>query len=206
MTKSLCTHEFDEVCRLLDRLSHDAGEMTIKAFDGLLRHSRASLEDAEKLGRDIDSMAKEVTVRVLAAKEDSKILPAATIVEMVNELEKIKYSLDKIIANIRSKVDEGVLFSDKAMSELKDFFMAAQDGLNTVHDLILTRNPVLISHIIKKAETYEEIGRKYADEHQERLIKGICLPKSSLIYLLILDGLKDILRFLKTIAFSFKEE
>ncbi len=206
MTKSLCTHEFDEVCRLLDGLSHDAGEMTAKAFDGLLRHSRGSLDKAEQIGRDIDSRAKDLTAMVLAAREDSKILPAATIVEIVNELEKIKYSLDKIIVNIRNKADEGVLFSDKAMNELKDFFMAAQDGLNTVHDLILTRNPVLINHVIEKAEKYEEIGRKYADEHQERLIKGICLPKSSLIYLLILDGLKDILRFLKTIAVNFRNE
>ena len=206
MTKSLCTHEFDEVCRLLDKLAHDTEQMTGQAFEGLMRHSRKNLEKAEVIGRSIDKSAKQITAMVLAAKEDSKILPTTTIVEIINQLEKIKYSLDKIIDSIGSKADEGVLFSDKAMFELKDFFEAAQDGLKNVHDLILTRNAVLIDHIVEKADSYEVKGRKYAEEHQDRLIKGICLPKSSLIYLLILDGLKDILRFVKQIGIAFREE
>ncbi|PKM81585.1 MAG: hypothetical protein CVU89_08815 [Firmicutes bacterium HGW-Firmicutes-14] len=206
MTKSICSHEFDDVCKILDEISHETEQMTAKAFDGLLRHNRESLSEAEKVGARIEQAAKKLNQAVIAAREESKVLPSTTIIEVNSELKKIKYSLDKTVEQIRIKADDGLLFSDKALSELKDFFTAALEGLQNVHDLILTKNPVIISHIIERSDKYEAIGRKYAEEHQERLIRGICLPKSSLVYLVILDSLKDILRYLKAIALAFKEE
>jgi len=206
MTKAVCVHEFDEVCKHLDRLSHDVEQMTERAFTGLLKHNRKSLDEAAKMSSKIEQDAKQLTQFVLSPKGESKILPSATIIEVINELQRIKYSLDKIVDNIRAKAEEGVLFSDKALTELTDFFTAAIDSLKHVHDLILTRNPVLVKHIVDKSEKYEVIGREYAEEHQDRLIKGICLPKSSLIYLVILDSLKDVLRYVKFIALAFREE
>ncbi len=207
MAKFVCRHdEFGDICKILDQISHNAEDMAVKAFDGLMRHSRKSLDEAEKIGASIETGAKQLTQLALSAKDMEESLDSSTIVEVCSELKKIKYSLDKIIGSIRTKADEGVLFSDKAMLELKDFFSTAIDGLKHVHDLILTQNPVLISHIIQRAENYEEVARKYAEEHQDRLIRGICLPKSSLVYLLILDSLKDIIWYIKTIALAFKEE
>lgn len=205
MPKSICPIELDGVCKALDQLSSDTEEMAAKIFEGLLKHNHKILDSADKIGSKIELEAKQLTQMVVSAKEESKILDSTTIVQVSNELQKIKYSLDKIVDNVHSKINDGVLFSDKAVLELKDFFNAVVDGIRQVHDLILTKNSVIIDYIVQKVETYEEVGRKYAEEHQERLIKGICLPKSSLIYLIILDSLKDILWYIKSIAVAFKE-
>ncbi len=205
MTKAICSHQLDDICKVLDQLSHDAEKMAAKAFEGLVKHNRKALEEAEKIGAGIESEAKQLTQTVLSAKEESKLLHSTTIVEVANELQKIRYSVDKMTGSIRNKIDEGVLFSDKAVVELKDFFNAVLEGLRNIHDLILTRNPVLIKHIIQQVEEFESTARKYAEEHEERLIKGICLPKSSLIYLLILDSLKDILWYIRGVAIAFRE-
>ncbi|MHB9095621.1 MAG: hypothetical protein ACYC21_13210 [Eubacteriales bacterium] len=206
MVKSICSHDFDDICRALDQLSHDTEKMAGKAFEGLLKHNRKTLEEADRLGEKVEQESKQLTQMVISAKEEPKLLSSTTIVEVSNELQKIRYSVDKMIGSIRSKIDEGVLFSDKAVSELKDIFATVLDGLRNIHDLILTKNPVLVNHIVQKSELYDEVARKYAEEHQDRLIKGICLPKSSLIYLLILESLKDILWYINSIALAFKEK
>ncbi len=206
MTQSACSFELDGVCKVLHQMSGDTEKMAVKTFEGFLRHNQKLLEEAESMGAELDQKAKQLTQMVLSAKQESKTLNSATIVEVSNELQKVKYSLDKIIGSVRTKIDEGVLFSDKAVIELKDFFTAGLDGLRQVQDLILTKNQVLVNYLIQKVEAYEEIGRKYAEEHQDRLIKGVCLPKSSLMYLIILDSLKDILWYLRSAAQAFSEK
>ena len=206
MAKSICSHEFDDVCKALDQLSHNTEKMATKAFEGLLKHNRKMLDEAQAIGERVEQESRQLTQMVLASKDESKFLDSATIVEVSSELQKIRYSIDKMVSSIRTKVDEGVLFSDKAILELKDIFAIAIDGLRNVHDLILTKNLVIVNHVVLEVETYDEVAGKYAEEHQDRLIKGICLPKSSLIYLLILESLKDILWYIRTIAIAFKEQ
>jgi Na+/phosphate symporter len=209
MTNKICGHEnkCNDVCEILDKVSHDMEMMTSKVFDGLLKHNRKSLKEAEEIGATIEQEAKRLTELVLSAKNEEMKLDSVIInLGISSGLQKMKYSNDKIIASIRTKADDGVLFSDKAVMELKDFFTVIIDGLKQIHDLILTNNHVLVTYIVSKAEAYEEVGRRYAEEHQDRLIKGICLPKSSLLYLLILESLKDILWDIKGIALAFKEK
>ena len=206
MTKSACGHEFDSVCKVLDQLSKDTEKMAAKTFEGLLRHNHKMLQEAEKMGIVVEQGAKQLTQEVVSAREESKTIDPTVVVAVSNEMQKIKYSLDKIIGSVHTKVDEGVLFSDKAVVELKDFFSVVLDGLRQVHDLILTGNNVIVDYVVQRVEVYEEIGNKYAEEHQDRLIKGICLPKSSLIYLIILDSLKDILWYIRAIALAFKDK
>ncbi len=206
MTKPKCSLKLDEVCKVLIEVAGETEKMAAKVFEGFLRHNRKILQESETIGAQIEQDVKRLTQMVVAAREESKLLDSSTVLEVANGLQKIKYSLDKITGHVRAKIEEGVLFSDKAVLELKDFFTAVMDGLGQIGDLVLTGNRVLSDYLLQKVEKYEETGRQYAEEHQDRLIKGICLPKSSLIYLIILDSLKDVLRYLKSIALAFGEK
>lgn len=204
MAKAFKSHELDSICATLDQLSHETAKMAEKAFEGLLKHNRKPLAEAQKIGEQVIQDSRQLIETVLSAKETSNMLSTANIVEISSELQKIAYSADKMVINIRRKIDEGVLFSDKAVAELKDIFGAVLNCLNNSHDLFLTKNPVLVEHILQQTVKYEEIIRRYAEEHQDRLIRGVCLPRSSLIYLLILESLKDILWYIRCIAKSFQ--
>lgn len=205
MAKVIYSHELDSVCTSLDQLSHETAKMAEMAFEGLLKHNRKILVEAQNIGDLVAQESRQLIYMVLSSREKSSVLSTAAVVEIAGELQKIAYSADKMINNIRKKIDEGVLFSDRAISELKDVFGIVLDGLKNCHDLLLTRNPVLVEHILRQTEKYEGISNKYAEEHQDRLIRGICLPKSSLVYLLILESLKDILWYIRCTAKAFKE-
>lgn len=205
MAKVMNNHGLDSVCTSIDHFSHETSMMVEKAFEGLMKHNRRTLDEAQKIGDRVILESKQLIQAVLSAKDSSSVLSPAIIVEISAEFQKIAFSADKMIINVRKKIDEGVLFSDKALSELKDIFGAVLNCLGTCHDSLLTQNPVLVEHILRQTAKYDDVTRKYAEEHQERLIRGICLPKSSLIYLLVLESLKDILWYIKCIAKAFKQ-
>lgn len=205
MAKVMNSHGLDSVCTSIDHFSHETSMMVEKAFEGLMKHNRRTLDEAQKIGDRVILESKQLVQAVLSAKESSNVFSMATIVEISSEFQKIAYSAEKMIINVRKKIDEGVLFSDKALSELKDIYGAVLNCLEACHDSVLTQNPVLVEHILRQTEKYDDVTRKYAEEHQDRLIRGICLPKSSLIYLLVLESLKDILWYIKCIAKAFKQ-
>jgi len=207
MTKSICSLQFDDMCKQLDKIAYDTERMLTLSFEGLLQHNSKKLKGSEELAREIEQVAKQLTHLVLDSNKEARPgeWEPTIILEVISNIQQIKYSTEKINASIRNKADDGVLFSDKAMTEMKDIFGVTLDCLRHIRDLIQTKNEVLVEHLLQRTSTYEEVLRKYADEHENRLLKGICLPKASLIYLLVVDSLKDILWYVKTIAKKFKD-
>ncbi|MFZ5639828.1 MAG: hypothetical protein ACOY4Q_03955 [Bacillota bacterium] len=207
MTKSICSLEFGDLCKKLDRFADDAVRMLALSFDGLLYHNRNKLNESDQVARETEKLAKELTQLVLESNREEKPgeWEPALILAVIHNIQQIKYSVEKINASVHNKINDGVLFSDKAVTELKDVYGVALDCLRHVHDLMQTKNAVLVDHLLQRTEAYGEVIRKYTDEHENRLVRGICLPKASLIYLLIVDSLKDILWNVKTIAKKFKE-
>lgn len=101
---------------------------------------------------------------------------------------------------VQNKIREGLLFSDKAVAEIRELFEGTEELLGHFQDLLVTHNSVLRQYIVGKTLEFEEKMRHFATEHEERLIKGICLPRSSTVYLGLLDAFKEILWGLKKAA------
>lgn len=207
MTKSICSLEFDDLCKQLDKFADDTERMLAFTFNAMMQNNGKNLRKSDELAREIEQTAKILTQLVLASTKSTSPgqWEPTIILEVVYNIQQIKYSVEKINNSIQNKIDDSVLFSDKAMTELRDIFGVAADCLHHVHDLMLTKNDVLVEHIVQRTSAYEEVISKYTDEHEDRLVKGICLPRSSLLYLLIVDSLKDILWYAKTMAKKFRE-
>ncbi|CEP66269.1 Uncharacterized [Moorella glycerini] len=108
--------------------------------------------------------------------------------------------ISKLAAATHAKIQEGVLFSNKAVSEVREFFEGTDELLRHTQDLLLTQNPILRQYILDKVAEYENKMRHFTTEHEERLIKGICLPRSSNLYLALIDAFKDMIWRLGIIA------
>ncbi len=168
-------------------------------FQGFLKNKEEMIKDCDdKIGM-IDTRVEELAVRVpvLELEEKEEI---TRILSIVNSLESVKYNVIKVLNQSQVKIKEGILFTDKAVRELKEIFESVLNMVNDLNDVFITENQVLVQHIIDRIKEVESITQKYATEHEERLIKGECLPKSSTLYLLILDSLRDMLWHIKSIA------
>jgi Na+/phosphate symporter len=174
-------------------------EMLEATWDGFRRHNREKLNQAEKIGREIHQKEKELThliiIRLSAGDESVKGLSF-----LPRHLERIGDNVELLIRCIRTMTHEGTLFSERAIREINTLFNKAIELLECVRDAIRTKNKVLIRYVKEEGEKFHEMIDEYALAHQERLIDGTCISKSSSVYLAILDYLADIERHTRQMA------
>jgi Na+/phosphate symporter len=93
---------------------------------------------------------------------------------------------------VNSKAQNHILFSDRGVQEIEDVFQETMDILENLLGLILTEDKLLAQRIEEKGRSMFKIVNRCSEAHEERLIQGVCVPKSGPIYLGILECLKGI--------------
>ena len=83
------------------------------------------------------------------------------------------------------------------MGEIRHLFKETLDILKTAGDTLVTRNEVLMKYVVDKYKNLSEIVEGYAEGHEERLIKGLCQPQASPVYLNIMDSIMTVVWHVK---------
>ncbi len=190
------------------QLSSEAQEMCQKvlemlhlARDGFQRQDSQRLERTANLGREIHEREKELTQRIpgrFAGRSGIGIEAEYSFLPM--HLERIGDNVEFLVRAISRTLAEGVPFSERALKEIDTLFEKVIELVECTRDAIGTENKVLLRHILEEGRNYERLVSDYALFHQERLIEGVCSPKSSSVYLAILDYLKGIEEHIRQMA------
>ena len=183
-----------EVHGLCEKIE-DALSALYKAF---LYHRPEFVNEAELLIKAIKERHEGLAEELLQASETDRV--AMRYAPVPVNLERIAHNLEHISRAISTKIRENLLFSDKAVSELNYLFYRLKEVLAALEDMVLARNTYLANYIKESEREIERAASEYATAHEDRLIEGICLPKSSGVYLVILDCLKRIAWNAKEIA------
>ncbi|NOX20871.1 MAG: hypothetical protein GXO99_06405 [Nitrospirae bacterium] len=184
----------DEIHAMADRIE----EALTYVYNAFIYNQNSPLEAAEKLTAEIREKERQLTPELIELSARDEI--ARLYAPIPSHLERIADNIEHIIRMIRTKNDENVLFSDKAVSELNFLFNRVKEVQSNLSDLILARNRFLANYIIESEKEIERAANEFSTLHEERLIEGICLPKASGIYVMILDALKRIVWNAKEIA------
>ena len=115
-------------------------------------------------------------------------------------LERVGDNIEFLVRAIRMVVQEGIPFSERAIKEINALFEKAIELAECMRDAVATNNKVLTRHILEEGRKYTQMADEFALFHQERLIEGLCVPKSSSVYLAILDYLKGIESHIRQMA------
>lgn len=140
-------------------------------------------------------------VKELACKDESKKEYAAIfqcLVSICNELAELTEPLEK-------KIEEKVLFSDRAVTEISFLSQNLAELLKATGDLILVKNPILLRYVLESESMVVKMAIEYATQHEERMIEGLCLPIASPIFLRMLELFKGIARQAKEIASTLSQ-
>ncbi len=176
-----------EVCRSLIRMLN-------LTFLGFRKSTEKSIKEAEEVRTEVQRSSSELT-RFLVGRSLSSdggkewVKPYLSI---VSSFDRVGYNLDGILDRLKKMVHDQVLFTDRAIQEMNDVFQETIDLLENLPDLILTRNKLLAQQIGAKGKAIFEMTDNYAEEHEQRFIQGVCVPKSSPLYLDILVSLEGI--------------
>ncbi len=184
-----------EVGERMIRVCQSLIKMLELSFQGFRKHTEESLREAEKVTNEIRKYSSEFAhFLILKSSPYEKGREwAKPYLSMASSLDRISYNIEGIVDRLKSKVQKNILFSDRAVKEINDIFQEAMDLLERLPDLILTQNKLLAQHIGEQVRSVFKIANGYSEEHEERLIQGVCTPKSTPIYLGILESLKGII-------------
>lgn len=192
----------DDIKNVLERI----GSMCFKAesilnlcMDGFMKHKVDLIDEARKVIPAIRTEGNELR-KLLSdkAKEPSvnKEL-VKSLMSIVSSIEMAVTGLDSTLQHVRAKISEGLLFSDKAVGEIRHLFKETLDILKTAGDTLVTKNEVLMKYVVDKYKNLDEIVEGYAEGHEERLIKGLCQPQASPVYLNIMDSIMTVVWHVK---------
>lgn len=154
-----------------------------------------SFKEAEEVKDTILQYSSELTSFVISkspATEKGKGW-AKPYLSIASSFDRMTYDIEGILERVRGKSENHILFSDGAVKEVNDIFQEAMRLLEYLPNLITTENKLLGQRIGEEGKSVFEIVNTYSEEHEERLIQGICEPKHSPVYLGILESLKGVM-------------
>jgi Na+/phosphate symporter len=184
-----------EVAEKLVGVAQILGRMLEQAFQAFRKPTEESVGEVEETVSEVRQSSSELTHFLIAkSPSDEKgkewVKPYLSI---ASNFERVTYNVEGLIRQLRVMTKDQIFFSDRGVKEINDVFQEAMDFLESLPELILTQNKGLAQHIGEQVRSVMKIANAYAEEHEERLLRGICLPKSSPIYLGILESLKGVI-------------
>jgi len=166
-------------------------ELSFHGFRKLTEESFTKVEEARK---EVQQQAMELTNFIVSksASTDQGKEWAKPYLSMASSFDRMAYHIEGIVDRLKAMTRDQVLFSDRAVREVNDVFQKAMDLLESLPDLILNQDKPVAQQIGEQIRSVFKIANGFSEEHEERLMQGICLPKSSPMYLGILESLKGI--------------
>ena len=111
-------------------------------------------------------------------------------VALLPHLQRVALAIDNLVDKMEIKVETHILFSQKALDEIKQLMVAVGTEFTDVKDYCMTKNPVLKEQIRTDMEKIRKMIYESEMVHQNRLITGVCMPKASYLYIDMTDSLK----------------
>jgi len=170
-------------------LMHKTQEMLELAEDGFMKNKLASLDEADELVKEIHT--REDVLTATLAKMASTNSDARMLLSVPSHIEKIAISITRITESNRTRIKEGLLFSDKAINETGKLFAWTTNVLKKAAEAAVTGVQTAIETTMADADAMERMANNFATAHEDRLVTGECSPKSSSTYLCILYAFED---------------
>ncbi len=188
-------------------------KMLALAFAGFRNPAEKSFREAEEVKDKLHHYSSELTSFIISKSPSTERGRewARPYLSIASSLDRMTYNIEGILGRLNAKSQSHILFSDQAVKEVNDVFQEAMRLLENLPNLVTTRDKFLAQRIGEEGRVMLKIANGFSEIHEERLIQGICVPKSSPIYLGIIESLKGVIVHIlevsgKIIAVSSKPE
>ncbi len=164
------------------------------AFEEFQNPSEVPLKEAEEVEDKIHQYSSELTSFIISKnprgeKGKEQVKPYLSI---ASSLGLLTYSIESTLDRVRGKSENHILFSDQAVKEVNGLFEQAVGLLENLPNLLTTENKSLAQRNGEGGRALIQMADRYLEEHEERLMDGICVPEHSPIYLSIIESLKGV--------------
>ncbi len=193
MKEALAGNTQKEIKNILNRL-HD---FTIDAEDCIFQLQTAFIysrsEPLSELKAKINRIkSEEITMTKQLTEIAGNNLDTQKYVAVPGHLSTMAANIEKVSELIDDKNKDRILFSDKAVNEFMFLLQRLSEIVRPVADILLARNVFLSQYVQESQAGFEKTAHEYATFHEDRLIRGQCLPIASSMYIGMLDAVKSV--------------
>jgi Na+/phosphate symporter len=184
---------------LLVQLADQTIAMMRMAREAFVKQRASLVERVLAVGQEVHHAEKALTARLVPGLGDRTAADAEKIFVPMH-LERIGDNIEAFARAVERQSRDGVVFTDRAMSEIDRLLEKALELLEATRDVLRTGNRTLVHHVLTDGPCFQATATEFASFHQERLIQGLCLPRASSIYLAMVDYLRGVERHQREIV------
>lgn len=183
---------------ILEMCGH-AVEMLRLSRDAFQKHSAGTLQDLSDIGRHLHHHEKRLTDHVamqlreypmsLGSAEHLAFLPAA--------LERVGDSVEALARCIGALHRDDIPISERGHLEILTLFGRSIELVECVSSATRLGTPEALASIRESGDKFQSYCDEIGVYHQERLIRGVCTPRASSIFLSMLDSFREIERYVR---------
>lgn len=191
---------------ILEMCGH-AVEMLRLSRDAFQQYSTGSLQDLSDIGRHLHHHEKRLTDHVaMQLREDPKSLgPVEHLAFLPAALERIGDSVEALARCIGALHREDVPLSERGHLEVLSLFGRSIELVECVSSAIPLAKPEALGAIRESGEKFQAFCDEIAVYHQDRLIRGVCKPRASSVFLSMLDSFREIERYVRRMTLEIEK-
>lgn len=174
-------------------------EMTRLLEIGFVSECPREMDACDELAKDVHRQEKLLTGN-LACSVDIPHDLCKLIIIFPGHLERVGDLLESILNCVRIKCREKIPFADMAFEEIQQMFGDTLDLMTNFRDTLITPNKFLLKHVISQQRALDQKCQDWQLAHVDRLLDGSASPRSSSLFLDMVESTQGITRHIKEMA------
>ncbi|HEX2964346.1 MAG TPA: hypothetical protein VHO84_01100 [Syntrophorhabdaceae bacterium] len=187
-----------EITDRLTKLFEETVPILHKVYRGFEGHKANLLRECKLSFRESLKKRLPEIEKLVEVKDKNEAVKRFIIA--LPHLQRVALALDNLVEKMEIKVENNILFNQKALDEIKQLMVAVGAEFTNAKDYCMTRNPLLKAQIQTDMENVMRMIDDFETIHQNRLITGVCMPNASYLYIDMTDSLKRMARELGAFA------
>ena len=156
---------------------------------GFNEHKLSFLSKAIEAEKNVNVLQKAVVDKVVAdsQKKEMKKDDLVTASQVAETLERIGDECINLIERIEIKIEEGLLFSEEGVKEYVEVFDSTKQSFDMAAKVLRTADKALAGRVVANGFHVKKLVETYRKTHSERLVRGVCDPRTSNMFFDMLD-------------------
>jgi len=166
------------------------------AMDGFISNSPAKIEEVYETEKRINLMEEEIINYLVKLSNASLSLDQResidTLFHVVSDIERVGDHAENIVELLEYKFANEISFSDQAITELEDIYGTALKAIDVSLESFQSEDESQARKVTAIEDRIDELEKSLKKKHIKRVTDGVCKPKSSILFLELINNIERV--------------
>lgn len=166
------------------------------AMDGFISNTSSKIEEIFETEKKINQMEEEI-IHYLVKLSNASLSPEQreiidSLFHVVSDIERVGDHAENIAELLEYKFANQINFSDEALKELQGIYSTALSAVHTSLESFQSEDEREARKVIEIEDRIDELEKSLKKTHIKRLTDGVCHPKSSVLFLELINNIERV--------------